>query len=274
MSATQPAEIADGRLHLDVLYEVPCEPSHDLPIGLWRRYGGDLRLDAPSVVANFVTSVDGVVALEMNHSPSVISQHSDADRFVMGLLRARADAVLIGGRTMRADPGHAWTAEYIYPEAAGDFRELRRSHGQPEEPRLIVVTASGDLDVEEPALDGALVITSPANDELAGRLPPSTAVRHLDPITAEGIVRLVRDEGLGLILSEAGPQLFGEMVAAGCLGELFLTVSPLLAGSNAPDRKTLSSGLALPPGTLGRMALVSARRHDSHLFLRYRSATA
>ena len=217
-----------------------------------------------------MSSVDGVVALDMKHSPGVISGHNEADRFVMGLLRARADAVLIGGGTMRADPGHAWTAGYIYPEAAEEFRELRRSHDQADGPRLVVLTASGDIEPNEPALDGALVVTTPDTErELVRRLPSSASVRSLDPVTPSGLVALLREEGLDLVLSEAGPAVLGQLVASDCLDDLFLTVSPALAGSAIPGRKTLSQGFALREG-LDAMELSSARRHGSHLLLRYR----
>jgi riboflavin biosynthesis pyrimidine reductase len=269
MCATRAAEIADDPLRLDVVYDEGSAPSYDLPIGLWLRYGGDLRLDGPRIYANFVSSVDGVVALDVKHSPAVISQRSEADRFVMGLLRARADAVLIGGGTMRADPGHAWTAEYIYPEATDDFRELRRSHGQLDDPRLVVVTASGDFDVHEPALEGALVVTTPlAEPALRRSVSASTTVRALDPITPAALADLLRSEGLDLVLSEAGPGLFGQFVAAGCIEDLFLTVSPVLAGSDTPGRKTLSEGMALQEA-FATMHLVSARKYNSHLLLRY-----
>lgn len=271
MCATRPAETADP-LRLEVIYDDVSSPTSDLPIGLRRRYGSDLGLEGPRVVANFVSSVDGVVALEMKHSPGVISRHSDADRFVMGLLRASADAVLIGGGTLRADPGHAWTAEYIYPEATEDFRALRRSNGRPEHPRLVVVTASGEIDPAEPALDDALVVTTPQTErELVCILPSSASVRSLDPVTPRALVDLLRTEGLDLVLSEAGPALFGQLVADSCLDDLFLTVSPVLAGSATTARKTLSEGLVMDDA-LAAMDLVSARRHGSHLLLRYRVA--
>ena len=44
----------------------------------------------------------------------------DADRFVMGLLRALADALMIGAGTLRADRGHRWTAGSIDREVAAN----------------------------------------------------------------------------------------------------------------------------------------------------------
>ena len=67
----------------------------------------------------------------------------------MGLLRAAADAVVIGAGTLRASsPDHVWTAEYIYPPLADAYRELRAALGKPEPPLNVVVTGSGDLDLD------------------------------------------------------------------------------------------------------------------------------
>ena len=91
---------------LEHLYESQGLPEFDLPSELAEAYGGALGFSEPRLYANFVTSLDGVVALPgERHSSRLISEHSTADRFVMGLLRACADAVLIGAETMRGSPG-------------------------------------------------------------------------------------------------------------------------------------------------------------------------
>ena len=63
-----------------------------MPAELEKIYGR-LGLAAREVYANFVESIDGVVALGAKPSAgSAISGRNQADRFVMGLLRAFADA--------------------------------------------------------------------------------------------------------------------------------------------------------------------------------------
>ena len=74
------------------------------------------------------------------------------------------------------------------------------------------------------------------------------------------------------ILSEAGPTLFASLVAAGLVDELFLTVSPLLAGRDDAPRRALVEGVELLPGLPRRAQVLSVRRHAEHLFLRYRLA--
>src|SRR6266851_5158422 len=111
------------------LYEQAGLPAWGLPQELAAVYGGDLGFTEPCVYANFVASVDGVTALgpEYPSSGSVISGHDPAGRFLMGLLRACADIVLIGAGTLRATPGHRWTPRHIYPAAADGYAALRRS---------------------------------------------------------------------------------------------------------------------------------------------------
>lgn len=75
-----------------------------------------LRNDRPTVIANFVSTVDGVVAFDVIGSSGggEISGFFAADRFVMGLLRAMADVVLVGAGTVRAAPTHEWTPRHVH----------------------------------------------------------------------------------------------------------------------------------------------------------------
>src|ERR1700730_16396024 len=163
--ALQPA------LTLERLYEAPGLPLFDLPRRLADLYDGSLGFPATCLYANFVSSLDGVVA-GAGITPGTISLRSEADRLVMGLLRASAGAVLIGAGTLRPDPGHRWTAGKIYPQAPAEFSGLRASLGLPAEPPLAVVTASGGLPSLTALTPGSLVITTPAGAKaLAGSLP-------------------------------------------------------------------------------------------------------
>jgi riboflavin biosynthesis pyrimidine reductase len=274
MNTASPAE-RDVMNGLVVLSEDDGLPSYELPEGLRRRYGGGLGFEAPLVVANFVSSLDGVVALEgVAHSSQMISGRSEADRFVMGLLRASADAVLIGAGTMRAAPGSLWTPAYIFPEAAGEFGELRRRLGRSGEPRLVVLTGRGDVDPHHPALEsGALVLTTSVGAAtLGGRIPRSCTVVALgggDEIDLVEVMAAVRSEGHEIVLTEGGPTVLGGLLRAGLLDELFLTLSPILAGrSSAGGRPGLVEGVELLPSRSLSGDLLSVRTHGSHLFLR------
>ncbi len=111
-----------------------------------------------------------------------------ADRFVMGLLRACADMVLIGAGTLRATPGHLWISAHVCPAAADGYAALRRSRGMSIDPLLTVVTARGDLPAGHPALRaGALFLTTAAGARrltgpIQGRLDLPACCVHAVPL--------------------------------------------------------------------------------------------
>jgi riboflavin biosynthesis pyrimidine reductase len=262
---------------LDLLYEEAGQPRFGLPPVLTTAYGGDLGFTLPCVYANFVASIDGVVALgpEYPSSGSAISGREPADRFVMGLLRACADAVLIGAGTLRATPRHLWTPDHVCPQAAPAFRELRRSLRRATQPQLVVVTASGDVPTQHPALQSGALMATTADGarRLEGRLPEACAILTAGEGSAlrmADVLAALRAHGHTAVLTEGGPQLIGHLLGEGMLNELFLTTSPVLAGRAGTSRPGLIAGLELLPKQPAWMDLISARRRDSYLFLRYR----
>src|SRR5205085_856490 len=105
-----------------------------------------LRTDRPTVIANFVETIDGAVALDRIGSTGGgdVSGFSPTDRFVMGLLRALADVVLMGAGTARTSGGGGWTPGSVHPECAAAYRTLRRRLGLTQEPSTMIVTATGN----------------------------------------------------------------------------------------------------------------------------------
>ena len=191
----------------------------------------------------------------------------------MGVLRAFADVVLIGAGVLRASPHGTWRPEKIYPPAAREFAELRERLGRPPAPEIAVLTGSGSIDPSHPLLaSGALVLTGePGAARLEGRLPPASTLVTLgsEPeIDGSAVITALRDRGHALILSEAGPHVFGSLLSAGVVDELFLTISPFLAGDAGPgSRLHLVEGADLVP--LHELRPLSIRRHGQHLFTRY-----
>ena len=94
-------------------------------------------------------------------SSRLISEHSDADRFVMGLLRACADAVLVGAGTMRGSLGTLWTAEQAYPPAAAFTTSCATRASGLDGRRSPSSAAAARSIPRHPAFEeGALVLTS------------------------------------------------------------------------------------------------------------------
>jgi riboflavin biosynthesis pyrimidine reductase len=262
---------------LELLYEEGGLPAFDLPDELAVLYGGTLGFDEPRVFANFVATVDGVVAIpSVPGSNKLISDGSAADRFVMGLLRACADALVIGSGTLIASPRSVWTPEQAFPDAAEGFADLRGRLGRDGNPEVVVLSASGRLDPAHPAFAaGALVLTTDNGaSRLDGLLPePATLASLGAGLDPEAIVGALRERGHRLILSEGGPHAFAPFLAAGLIDELFLTVSPRLVGRPEEDERLgLVEGVDLLPGGPLDARLIGVRRDHGHLFLRYELA--
>lgn len=261
---------------LQLLYELDGLPRFELPGELDQLYGGGIGFDTPRLIANFVATLDGVVAIpSLPGSNRLIAAASAADRFVMGLLRACCDAVVIGAGTLAASPSSTWTPARAYPDAAAGYAQLRARRSLSVDPELVVVSARGALDVHHPALaEGSVVLTTDAGFErLDGRLPaPSSALSlgvgpGLDP---DAILAAVHARGHRIVLHEGGPHAIGPMFAAGLVDELFLTISPLLVGRIGTDpRLGLVEGSDLLGGGPVPARLLGIRRGADHLFLRY-----
>ena len=191
-----------------------------------------------------MTTLDGVVELGDPDvsSGSAISDRNEDDRFLMGLLRTFAEFILVGAGTFNSEPLHAWTAEAIFPALALEFAQLRRERGLPVTPTLLVATRSGEINRGHAAFG-------------AQRVERIDDLRSLPP---------------GIILTEGGPRLMGSL--AGRVDEVFLTLSPALAGRASSGRLGMMEGVEMPPTDLVRHRLLSIRRSGSFLLARYQRA--
>ena len=117
--------MTDLGIRLEALFETSGPPQVELPAELETAYGGPFHLPEEVVYANFVSSIDGVAAIAgVEMSSATISGGAPSDRSVMALLRAVADAVVVGSGTLR-EHGGPWTAERAFPAGADAYRRAR-----------------------------------------------------------------------------------------------------------------------------------------------------
>ena len=199
----------------------------------------------------------------------------------MGLLRAIADAVIVGAGTLEVDRRHVWTAERMVPRLARDYRALRAALGKHGPQRVVVVSGSGRIDLGLPVFASgemhALIVTSAAGARRLRKqqVPASVEIRVAEggrALRAKSILKQIQRVMPGrLFLVEGGPRLLGDFLADGVLDEQFLTLAPQIAGREAGDRRlSLVMGRTFAPRSPLFGELADLRRSGSHLFLRYR----
>ena len=243
-----------------------------------------LPMKRPYVISNFVSSIDGVVTLGIpgKAGGDAISGKSRHDHVVMGILRAVSDVVIIGSKNLAASPRHLWTPERVFPELAEDYRELRRRMGMEETPLNVIITANPKLDETLPIFQSGnvnVLIVSTAKG--VKQLPKEKFPKWVSIVEAGNGQLLSAKEILNsimlarpktnIILVEGGPNLMGTFFAEKALDELFLTLSPQVAGrADTPERLGLVAGTVLAPDNPAWGNLVEIKKAESHLFLRYR----
>ncbi|MFG2261902.1 pyrimidine reductase family protein [Streptomyces sp. NPDC048720] len=217
---------------------------------------------APWLRANMVSTLDGAAQHEGRSQP--IS--SAADMRVFGTLRALADVIVVGAETVRQEG-------YRPARARAEFAAARQAAGQGPAPAIAVVTAGLELDFSLPLFTSPLVPTliltgaAAAPDRVAAAEKAGARV----VVAGEGMgveparaVNALAGLGYTRLLTEGGPRLLGQLVAAGVLDELCLTVSPMLTAGDA-QRITGGPSVAVPR----RFGLVSLLEEEGFLFSRY-----
>jgi riboflavin biosynthesis pyrimidine reductase len=215
--------------------------------------------DRPWLRANMVSSVDGAATA----SGLSAGLSGDADRQVFRILRALADAVLVGAGTVRAEG-------YGPAKVGADLAPLRDGLTYPV-PVLAVVSNRLDLDPWLPVFAEAavrsIVVTagsSPEDRRAALAEVADVVVAGETTVDPHGAVAMLAERGLTRLLCEGGPTLLDQVAAAGRLDELCLTLSPVLVGGAA--RRIVSGPDLEPPAA---MALGHALEQDGFLLLRY-----
>lgn len=268
---------------LESLFDQADGSALPLPTELLTLYGPlqfPLHPGKPYLVGNFVSTLDGVVSLTIPNQAGggPISGFDPHDHLAMGLLRAVADAVIVGAETLRAvSPEHRWTADYIYPVLASAYQRLRTSLLKEEQPLNVIVTAHGEIDLKRPLFQSGDVpvclVTTPRGEQRLREqsIPQIVCVPETLHLNASEIIQAVcRLRDCAVILVEGGPRVLGGFLAAGLLNELFLTLAPQIAGRNRQNERPglVSDQLFAPEHPLWG-SLISVKRGESHLFLRY-----
>jgi riboflavin biosynthesis pyrimidine reductase len=276
---------------IQTLYERVPAPADSLPPALAAAYGGGLVIpdsqpgERPYVLVNFIETLDGVISYTQPGEPylGTVGGKSDIDHMVMGILRARSDAVIFGSGSLREDTGHLHTPAFVSPPHAEAYATMRAALGKGDtQPMSVVMSGSGQIPLDErtlhtPGLGVVIVTTAPGYERLRGEAFSADVEVRSVAATADGgvdvlaMLRMLADDyDVRVALNEGGPLVLASFLAAGAVDELFLTVAPQLAGrTEATPRRSLVEGVAFSPADAPNAQLLSAKQAGNHLFLRY-----
>jgi riboflavin-specific deaminase-like protein len=218
----------------------------------------------PYVILNMTSTVDGRASIA-GRSGAIGNL---ADRELFHALRASVDAVMAGAGTVRVER----YGRIIRDEAV---RRRRVEHGLSEEPLACIVSGRVSLPPDTPLLrePQARVVILTAS---SASLPDAPA--QVDYVRAERAGRLdlgaaVAELGerfaVRTLLCEGGPHLNTELLLAGLVDELLLSLSPKLAGGEDGTGEALRILAGAEFTAPLELELLSAQESGSHLFLRY-----
>lgn len=187
----------------------------------------------PWVMLCMVMSLDGTTVVEGRSG----GLSHPVDAAMLSALRARADVIVVGAGTVRA-------------EGYGPPR--RRDQ------KLVVVSRRGDLDLTAPLFtSGAGVLALP---EDAPDVPVPSLRAGRGTVDLAGILSMLDAD---VVQAEGGPALNAALAAADLLDELNVTVAPFLSGGDGPR---LTAGA---PPLSHRLRLAQLAEHDDFLFMRW-----
>ncbi len=218
----------------------------------------------PFVYANLAVTLDGKIA---SFDREDFSLGSKADRLEMDRLRARADAVIWGGETLR-------TARHPARVREESLARERVERGLPPHPANALITKSGifpdklpwfDADEVERFIFTALEGARRLEDTQTGEAR-IVVLDEAEPLASQVLAHL-GECGMKNVLIEGGGSLVWEF--ARHIDEFHVTLTPWLAGgASAP---TLMDGPGFRSGEFLGLTLEEVRQEGDEIFLLYKA---
>ena len=212
------------------------------------------------VVSNTAISLDGRIATAaFDH----VAIGSPTDRRYMSVLRARADAVLVGGRTFRN-----WPLPLV-----------------PDEGAIAALSSERFFDATCPSPSGRqwinAVVTRTLDVPREGRFwtdprvrpmffsPHTSAIPGLvtGPTDPKSVAAVLANMGVQTLLLECGGDLLAQWLQAELVDEVYVTICPvILGGKGAPS---LADGGGFTFGAAPRFSLAHATAVGNEVYCRY-----
>ncbi len=228
------------------------------------------RSGRPYIYANFITSLDGRIAIPRSGEAGLVVPKQIAnprDWRLFQELAAQADLVISSGRYLREwAAGKAQEILQVDDPQFADLRHWRQAHGLAPQPDLAIISASLRFPIPEVLTAGGrqFVVFTPAGADPAR---VSEIERRGGKVVAgsqeklDGAEMAAQMAGLGYraVYSAAGPQILHMLASGGVLNRLYLTFALRLLGGE-PYAGIVNGPLLEPPigFTLGSLYYDSA----------------
>ncbi|WP_323183494.1 bifunctional diaminohydroxyphosphoribosylaminopyrimidine deaminase/5-amino-6-(5-phosphoribosylamino)uracil reductase RibD [Streptomyces sp. NBC_00091] len=175
-----------------------------------------VRLGRPHVTWKYAATLDGRSAAEDGSSRWITSPESRAD---VHRLRAEADAVLVGGGTLRADDPHL---------------AVRGIDGAVQPLRVALDTRAGLPPAARILDDAAPTLLVTGEDADTRHLPGTDVLRlplHDGRVAVGELLEQLYARGVRSVLLEGGPTLAGSFLEAGAVDRVVGYIAPALLGA-------------------------------------------
>lgn len=179
------------------------------------------------VILSAAISLDGYLD---DLAPGRLRLSSDEDWAEVRKLRARCDAILVGGETVRHDNPSLVVREQ-------ELREERMAQGMDADITKVAVSGSGNLDPKckffTEGQGRKLVFTcAPVSPELER----AAEIVRLDRITAEAICAELASRGYRSLMVEGGASILTMFLSEGIADEFRLAIAPFFVGDEGAPR--------------------------------------
>lgn len=216
----------------------------------------------PWVFANMIMSVDGAFAREGRSG----GLGGSADKAMFHALRGLADTILVGAGTAR-------TERYRRPSSDEPTTLARQERSQTPAPQLALVSGSGHVPDDQPFRTGTgpdpiVFVPRSRLERMDGDSElDRTGIEYLgagtEAVDLDEVLDQLAERGTKLVLCEGGPQLLGDLVAAGLLDQIFVTLAPkMVAGTH-------TGLLGSHPELDAELTLEHVMTADGYLMLNY-----
>lgn len=167
--------------------------------------------EGPWLRANMVSTVDGSATGPDGRSGTI---NNEVDRTVFAVLRAEADVVVVGAGTARAEGYSPAAVPVVLVSRSGDVPPALRGAAPG---RVLLATTAGSPGLGE------------ARDLLGA---DQVLVVGQEKVVPADLRAALFDRGWRSVLCEGGPGLLADLLAAGVVDELCLTVVPRALGGD------------------------------------------